>query len=97
MDISLPFPEKFLWCRDVGHSWELLEIQIVKDTAGREVHRYLGCARCTTNRIQRLTTAGYIIGNSYDYPEGYQRVGGGHLSKDDRANIRGHNVKRFLK
>jgi hypothetical protein len=63
-------PEKYLACRELGHTWR--PWQASYDPAEQAYERVLRCPRCRTERVQLLTTGGHVLGNRYNYPDGYQ-------------------------
>jgi hypothetical protein len=86
-------PDAYLLCRDLGHAWAPHDVKISRKFG--EIHRILQCRSCPTQRVQVLDMNGYRLRSKYVYPEDvnseaapYKLHGIGHLSVDDRANVR---------
>jgi len=62
-------PERFLLCRDMGHSWKPYTASY--EATARQYRRVLRCGRCHTERVQMLSTSGHIEAGHYVYPDGY--------------------------
>jgi hypothetical protein len=92
-DIAQSYPDAYLACRDIGHSWRPLTASW---TADGNIHRRLQCVRCHVERAQILDAQGYILSGTYAYADGYQSHGVGGLNRDDRAQLRKANVLRGL-
>ena len=92
-------PEKFLWCRDVLHSWDPYDAKVSRNraTRRREVHQILLCTRCGTLKTRFLSLNGDVLRNSYAYPSGYLLTEQGRLTPADRAMIRRINLQAYLK
>lgn len=54
------------------------------------------CTRCATQRVQRLSRMGSILGGSYLYPDGYQHKGLGRLDGADRDSLRLESLLRVF-
>lgn len=63
--------DKYLECRDLRHSWQLIGCFYVSS----DVHRKLRCARCKTEATDVWTGKGERIRREYKYPQGYQVKG----------------------
>jgi hypothetical protein len=89
--------EKFLWCRDVQHSWDHYNAKISRNKISRrsEVHQILICTRCGTFKTRFLTSQGDLLRTSYKHADGYLRKSQGRMTPADRAMIRKINLKRF--
>lgn len=62
-----------LVCRTYGHRWDPQSVTVERAT-NHVITGYLAtlwCDRCQTERTQRLTRDGTIVGNRYAYPENY--------------------------
>lgn len=80
-------PEAFLACRDLGHTWRPQSARY--DTELNSYARTLRCNRCRTTRSQTLSLSGLIMGNHYEYPDGYQvPAGSGRIDQQGRGVIR---------
>lgn len=80
-------PEAFLACRDLGHTWRPLTARYDPDV--NSYARTLRCSRCRTTRSQTLSLSGLILGNQYEYPDGYQvPAGSGRIDQQGRGIIR---------
>lgn len=89
--------EKFLWCRDVLHSWDPYDgyFRRNKKSNIKEVHTVLICTRCGTYKTRRMTEQGVRLKNdSYKYPPGYLLTEQGALTPADRATLRRINLKQ---
>lgn len=86
-------PQDFLLCRTWQHSWDP-ETSTVQRRGGH-IHWGVECSICGTVRTCIMTARGEIVGNRYDYPEGYQSAGMGRISRDGRAQIRMETLKRI--
>lgn len=70
--IGKDYSDTFLECRVDRHRWKVIGFY----HADGNVVRSSMCERCGCDRRQRWTPGGSIIGNSYDYPDGYRIMGG---------------------
>lgn len=75
-----------LLCRNLRHAWPLVlkREHFSRTPTGNSILN-VTCERCGTERVtvtDRLTGKRY---NRYYYPEGYQRSGGGTLTKEANA------------
>lgn len=61
--------QAFLECRELGHSWRPRTAKWNPDSQCFD--RTLGCARCKTLRLDRLSESGAKLGGYYVYAEGY--------------------------
>ena len=87
--------ESFLSCRDMGHAWRPYTAQWVpKD---RQYRRTLQCSRCKTQRVQRLSSSGYVESTHYTYPDEYLLpAGNGTYDSAARAAVHLASVQRML-
>jgi hypothetical protein len=85
-------PERFLYCREMGHNWRPFSAGRYKD-GGFE--RILRCTRCRTRRIQGISSRGLIISSRYEHPEGYLVKGMGHIWGEGRGILRLESIKRI--
>ena len=87
-------PERFLFCRELGHNWRPYTAGRYKD-GGFE--RVLRCVRCKTRRIQVINHRGVVIKNKYEYAEGYQAPHGlGQIVGDGRGVLRLASINRIV-
>jgi hypothetical protein len=85
--------DKFLDCRDLGHSWR--HYNAVEEKKYRTITRVVVCSVCRTERRQVLDLKGYLVRSSYRYAKGYLLKGTGWLTADDRAVMRLRNIRRM--
>lgn len=86
-------PEKFLYCREMGHNWRPYTAGRFKD-GGFE--RVLRCSRCRTRRVQEISNKGVIVKNQYVHPEGYLSKGMGRIVGEGRGVLRLESIKRIV-
>lgn len=86
--------EKFLDCRDIGHSW--VKLSVTEDRRAKTFTREVACSRCSTERVQVMDLKGYILKARYRYVTGYLLDGAGRLTADDRAIMRLRNLRRSI-
>jgi hypothetical protein len=93
--MSVDIPERFLWCRDVMHSWDPYNARVSRNKVTRrnEIHQVLLCSRCGTLKTRVMTTSGDLLRNSYTYPDGYLLQDHGPMTPADRAMIRRINYQ----
>lgn len=88
--------DKFLLCRDMGHTWSPFRASLNQEL--RVYERVLRCRRCGTKRHQTLDMRGGLQGTHYEYPEGYQAPpGSGAFDKDARSSLRLESITRLIK
>jgi len=86
-------PDKFLECRDFGHSWRAFGVRF--DEEYNSYERTLRCARCRSERHEALSLSGAKSSRGYRYPDGYQAPAGtGHLVLSDRDALRIESITR---
>jgi len=86
-------PDKFLECRDFGHSWRAHAVRF--DGEYNSYERTLRCARCRSERHEALSLSGSKSSRGYRYPDGYTAPRGtGHLVLADRDALRIEAVTR---
>jgi len=68
-DFAAGLTNAFLQCRELGHQWRPNTVTF--DGKAKVFDRSLRCPSCRTIRRQVLTTAGHVLRNAYDYPDGY--------------------------
>jgi len=79
-------PPSFVQCRDFGHSWRPWRTRwLDKD---RVYSSELRCTRCHTIRERLISESGAMVSSHYEYADGYQIHGLGHLSSSDRDAVR---------
>lgn len=87
-------PERFLHCRELGHTWRPF-------TAGRHrdggFERVLRCTRCRTRRVQEISSRGMVVSNKYIHPDGYLHKGFGRIVGEGRGLLRLESLKRLTK
>lgn len=86
-------PERFLYCREMGHNWRPFSAGRHKD-GGFE--RTLRCTRCKTKRIQSISDRGIILSSHYEHPEGYLSKGMGRIVGEGRGVLRLESIKRIV-
>lgn len=86
-------PNDYLMCRTWAHSWDPGSSSVQRSN-GR-IHWTVGCSICGTVRTRFMNPSGGILGNRYDYPEGYQSDGMGRISQRGMAQIRMETLKRI--
>jgi len=86
-------PEKFLYCREMGHRWQPYSAGVFK-SGGYE--RVLRCTRCRCKRFQIIDGRGLIVKSHYEHPEGYLTEGIGHIVGEGRGVLRLESIKRLV-
>lgn len=87
-------PEKFLYCREMGHNWRPYTAGRFKD-GGYE--RTLRCSRCRTQRVQEISARGVVLRNNYVHPDGYLSPAGmGRIVGEGRGALRLESIKRIV-
>lgn len=87
-------PERFLYCREMGHNWRPYSAGAHED-GGFE--RVLRCTRCRTRRVQVITPRGIVLSNRYEYADGYQaNPGMGRIIGEGRGILRLESIKRIV-
>lgn len=92
-DFAQELPEKFLYCREMGHNWRPYSAGRYRD-GGFE--RTLRCTRCRTKRFQEISSHGIIVKSHYEHPEGYLSKGMGRIVGDGRGVLRLESIKRIV-
>lgn len=88
-------PERYLYCRDMGHNWRPWTGGSYEDGGWERIIR---CVRCKTKRHQVLTASGAVLKSKYDHPEGYNAPKGmGRISGEGRNVLRLESIKRIVK
>lgn len=90
-------PERFLYCREMGHNWRPYSAGHYKDGGGFE--RTLRCTRCRTRRVQVITDRGVVLKNRYEYPDGYSApTGMGQAARagEGRGLLRLESIRRIV-
>lgn len=85
--------DKVLHCRELGHTWRPLTVSWDKEAKAYD--RRLRCPSCRTVRIQLLSQYGHVLGNRYQYPEGYL-AHGVPVGQTGRDRFRQEALERFL-
>lgn len=94
-DWAEELPERFLQCRDFGHSWRPWAVRFDREYNSYE--RTLRCTRCRSERHESLGLSGAKAGRGYTYPDGYQAPPGtGHLVLADRDELRIASIQRLI-
>lgn len=92
-EFAANLPERFLYCREMGHNWKPYSAGRFKD-GGFE--RVLRCTRCHTRRIQELTAWGAVTRSRYEHPDGYLSEGLGRIVGDGRDALRLASLARIV-
>ena len=93
-EFAQSLPERFLYCREMGHNWRPYSAGLYKD-GGFE--RILRCTRCRTRRVQAITSRGVVLTNKYEYADGYQAPKGlGQIVGEGRGLLRLESIKRIV-
>lgn len=92
-DFAEALPEKFLYCREMGHNWRPYSAAGYKD-GGFE--RTLRCTRCRTRRVQEISNRGIVLANKYIHPDGYLSKGMGRIVGEGRGVLRLESIKRIV-
>jgi hypothetical protein len=92
-DFAEQLPERFLYCREMGHNWRPYSAGRYRD-GGFE--RTLRCSRCRTRRVQEISNRGVIVTNKYIHPEGYLHKGMGRIIGEGRGVLRLESIKRIV-
>jgi hypothetical protein len=92
-DFAESLPERFLYCREMGHNWRPFSAGRHKD-GGFE--RVLRCTRCKTKRFQGIDHRGIIMSSHYEYPDGYTTDGLGRIVGEGRGVLRLESIKRIV-
>lgn len=90
-DFIEALPDRFLLCRELGHTWKPWTASF----DGTAYDRTLRCPRCKTERHQVLSRYGSVVSNRYSYPDQYLVKGLGHLDGSDRDALRLASVTRL--
>jgi hypothetical protein len=93
-DFAEGLPERFLYCREMGHNWRPQSAGRYKDGG---FSRILRCTRCKTERHQEISQRGVVLSNKYVHPEGYLHKGMGRIVGDGRGVLRLESIKRITK
>lgn len=86
-------PERFLYCREMGHNWRPFSAGSHPD-GGFE--RVLRCVRCKAKRFQTISSAGVVLGSRYEHPEGYLSEGLGRIVGEGRGALRLESMRRIV-
>jgi hypothetical protein len=92
-DFAEALPERFLYCREMGHNWRPFSAGRFRD-GGFE--RILRCTRCRTRRVQGISSRGLVLSNRYEHPDGYLVQGIGHIVGEGRGVLRLESIKRIV-
>ena len=92
-DFAESLPERFLYCREMGHNWKPFSAGRYQD-GGFE--RVLRCTRCRCKRFQTIDSRGLIYKSHYEHPEGYLTKGIGHIVGEGRGVLRLESIKRIV-
>lgn len=93
IDFAHDLPERFLYCREMGHNWRPFSAGRYKDGG---YLRILRCVRCKTERHQEISARGVILTSSYKHPEGYLSKGLGRISGEGRGVLRLESIRRIV-
>lgn len=92
-EVAEKYPDAFLACRDLSHSWKPQSAVWLEDG---NIERTLVCTRCDTLKRQYLSPDGYILVGYYAYTDGYLLQGVGRLDTDARAGLRKASLRRLM-
>jgi len=92
-DFASSLPERYLYCREMGHNWKPFSAGRFKD-GGFE--RILRCVRCRTKRYQGIDHRGIITASRYEHPEGYLTEGLGRIVGEGRGVLRLESIRRIV-
>lgn len=85
---------EYLQCRDWGHSWRPFSaLWQAQDNCYCSILR---CARCGTERTRYIGSRGQLLGNNYQYADGYTMAGQGRMTSEDRDHIRYASIQKIL-
>lgn len=88
-------PERFLECRDLGHSWRPWTARAFGGRLGG-FESVLRCSDCGTLRTRTLSRTGAVMSSHYTYPDGYLVAGLGRLTGTDRDAVRLASIRHML-
>lgn len=80
-----------LMCRDTGIRHQWTPMNATKSATG--FTETLQCARCLAEKVRYISKRGAIEKTKFHYAEGYVRVGGGRVTKEENAAIRITSLK----
>lgn len=86
-------PERFLWCREMGHNWRPFSASRYRDGG---FLRILRCSRCKTERHQEISNRGAVTASKYVHPAGYLHKGMGRIVGEGRGILRLESIKRVV-
>lgn len=89
--------DAYLHCRELGHLWRPKGAKPYRDEDGGGWIRTLRCYRCTTKRVQEISSSGMVLSNKYIHPEGYLMEGLGRIVGEGRGVLRLQAIKRITK
>jgi hypothetical protein len=93
-DFAAGLSDQFLLCRELGHQWRPFFARW--DAEENAFQRTLKCSRCKTQRHQWLSYSGSVLGNYYEYAEGYTHKGLGRIVGEGRDHLRLESVTRLI-
>jgi hypothetical protein len=96
-DFAESLPEKYLYCREMGHNWRPFSAGRYRDEDGGGFERVLRCTRCRCKRFQTISQRGLIVGSKYEHPEGYLHKGMGPITGEGRGVIRLESITRIVR
>lgn len=70
-------PQEYLACRDIGHRWDELDEDEIKEKGLKAPFGWLRvfvCINCSAERVDVIDTLGEIAHRRYIYPQGYMLV-----------------------
>ena len=92
-EFAQSLPERFLYCREMGHNWRPYSAGRFRD-GGFE--RVLRCSRCRTKRFQEISARGVVLKSQYEHPKGYLSEGMGRIVGEGRGLLRLESIKRIV-
>lgn len=93
-DFASGLTDSFLLCREIGHNWRPFFARWDPDENAYQ--RTLRCVRCKTQRHQWMSSSGSMLGNHYEYAEGYQHKGLGRIVGEGRDHLRLESIQRLV-
>lgn len=92
-EFAATLPERFLYCREMGHNWRPFQAGRHK---GGGFERTLRCTRCKTRRVQTINDRGIVLSSRYEHPDGYLSHGLGRIVGEGRGVLRLESIKRIV-
>lgn len=82
------YDRNFKMCRAFGHQWRPTTVEVERDhkTQEKVYVQFMACGCCDTQKSVRMDPKGFIKGNRYEYPKGYQLKG--RMTRAAKAGMR---------